>query len=71
MIQRNAQTAQATMWREVVRNVRGGEGRRGRGVIGNVEQMSRLMIMDGMMEQVGEGWLVESDCYGLFGGPVL
>jgi hypothetical protein len=27
MIQRNAQTAQATMWREVVRNVRRGEER--------------------------------------------
>jgi hypothetical protein len=27
MIQRNAQTAQTTMWRELVRNVREGRGR--------------------------------------------
>jgi hypothetical protein len=33
MIQRNAQTAQATMWRELLRNVRRGEGRRGEGEV--------------------------------------
>ena len=42
--------AQATMWREVVRNVR---GRGGRCVIENVE----VMFDDDMIGEAGEGWL--------------
>jgi hypothetical protein len=64
MIQRNAQTAQATMWRELLRNVRRGEGRRGEGR----ERCNRNVEMVMTMMEAGRGRVAGYDCYGLFGG---